>query len=497
MLRRIGRFLWKAVKWAFLVVVALFALAVLINWRDESLSDEARSLLETKPVEVPDSENIFVALAGFNAPEGDDIFEVGRSHIKKIEKELEQDPSGRKIALGSLKKSEETKEQEERKALRWQNTEPPFDCQFDKDADFLKCAHDQKDRLEKTLEANKTLIRRYRFLQDLPHYVMSQTPDIWFAADGYQLTATIKKALAAQALLDIESGNVKAVKAGLTFFKKDMALWRRMLEGKSFLIDSMIATAQITRNIHELSLLLSSPSTDARKYAPEWREVLTPLSREQYSLRPAIGGEIRFVYNYLPVMKEGVSYQEAKDSCKFTKPYEDTCSVWQVWQAWLERNVWVLFFQPNASFNRDVSFYKTWLKLADLSWTDYIAQRDEVLAPLADFSKPGIDWIYNPIGKEVRGQYVYIWDEYVGRIHDLDAYLRLVRLQLELRLAKISSDEIPAFINQQNEAYCSPCSGFSWDAETRMLSFQPYNEKNFSRFSSSSVYVPETGKGKP
>jgi hypothetical protein len=290
-------------------------------------------------------------------------------------------------------------------------------------------------------------------------------------------------------------------KTGLAFFKKDMALWRRSLEGKSYLVDSMMAAAQMARNTYQLSLLLSSASADVEKHAMEWRELLVPLSPEQVSMRPAIEGEIRFIHNVLPGLKRWWSYQEIAEQqgflCQNLNPnanidIADFCSVWK---SWLRQNGYAFFSQHTATFNYGVPFYKAWLKLTGLPWKGYIEQRDETLAPLAERSKPGLGWVYNPFGKS-QFHDLCIWDEYVGRLHDLDAYLRLVRLQLELRLAKIPSEEIPAFIEQLDEAYCSPCADFSWDAEKRMLSFQPYHERSFTRNASASVYVPAVGAEK-
>ncbi|MDR2174015.1 MAG: hypothetical protein LBE32_07445 [Burkholderiales bacterium] len=482
MLSRLARFLWKAVKWTFLVAMTLFTLAVLINWRDEALSDEALALLETTPIKVPDNENIFVAMAGFNAPEGDDIFEVGRRRIEKIEKELEKDPSGFKLTFEGFK------EQGEREELRWQEMNPPFDCLYDEKTDFLECIHSQKDRLEKTLTANETLIRRYHLLHELPHYATHQNPNALFFMEWYSAASYVQRSLVARALLDIESRNADA---GLTFFRKEQAFWRRIFEEKSFLFDSMAAMTMMTINVHRLSLLLSSASVNVEGQALEWREMLMPLSHEQYRLRSAIKGEIRFMHNVLPTMKKRVSYQEEVERldvvCPFIKTDTGTCSAWRVW---LKQNFQTFFFQPNATFNYGVPFFKTWLSLTDLPWKEYIEQRDEALAPLAVRSEPGIGWIYNPVGKG-QSHYIYLWDTYVGRLHDLDAYLRMVRLQLELRLKKIPSEEISAFIEQLDEAYCAPCSDFSWDAETRMLSFQPYRENSFLLLVSASVYVPE------
>jgi hypothetical protein len=65
-------------------------------------------------------------------------------------------------------------------------------------------------------------------------------------------------------------------------------------------------------------------------------------------------------------------------------------------------------------------------------------------------------------------------DDYPKRMRDGDAYLRLVRLQLELRLAAIPYAQIPGFLKQLDEPYCAPCSDFAWNAQTHTLSFQPY-----------------------
>ncbi|MCL2296969.1 MAG: hypothetical protein FWC38_09750 [Proteobacteria bacterium] len=486
MLSRVARFLWKAVKWTFLVAVTLFALAVLINWWDEPLSDDARALLETTPVEVPDNENIFVAMAGFNAPEGKDIFEAGRRHIEEIEKALEQDPMGLSLSF------EHNKELWKREELRWQEATPPFDCRINEETDYWECIHSQKERLEKTLEANETLIQRYRLLQDLPHFVGSPHSSpyfLWHSQAEYTW-----RALVAQAILDIEAGNAEA---GLTFFKKDMMLWRRSLEGSCYLVDTMIAVARMARNARGLSLLLSSPSTKLKGQEAEWRELLTPLSHEQYSLRSAIEQENRFVYRAFQGMKRWMPYREGAEPiknyiCQNTTSDTGFCYEWLWW--WLEQNAKAFFHPPVATFNYSVPFYQAWLNLTDLSWKDYIEQRDQVLTPLAELTEPRIGWIYNPVGKAQTRLLLSLWNDYVGRLHDLDTYLRLVRLQLELRLAKMSSEDVPSFIEKLDEAYCAPCSDFSWDVKTRMLSFQPYVKKEkggLTRFAPALVYVPE------
>jgi hypothetical protein len=279
--------------------------------------------------------------------------------------------------------------------------------------------------------------------------------------------------LRSQAILDINNGNTEA---GLEFFKKDMAFWRRNLDGKIDLLGSMLAVARLTADAKAVSLLLSSPSIQIKKeQQQEWRALLTSLSPEQQSLHPVIDGEAKLVYKNAVANDRWKSYSEVSDQLYYFCSFGGSIKNCSAWQSWLEQNILTAFFKPNATFNSYAPQYKAWLKLTSLSWNDYLAQRDATLAPFNEPAKPGIDWIYNPSGKASRVLIPY--DDYVGRLHDIDTYLRLIRLQLELRLAQIPSAQVAGFLKQLNVPYCTPCSDFSWDAPTHTLSFQPYNKQ--------------------
>ena len=457
MLRRTLRLLWKFCKWTLLVAVALVALVIAINWRDQPLSDEARALLADQPAApVPDRENILLALAGMKAPEEADVFEAGRRYIEQANREG-----------GSA--------EQEKKKLKWQDTKPPFDCKISMGDDFLQCVELERNRLAETLALNKTLVQRYRAMQELPRYAVIQAPGVWVIDMDFGTPFTIHQSLLAQAVLDIKDWNMTA---GLEFFKKDMALWRKNLDGKFCLLDSMFSTAWLMQDARGLNMLLSLPTVQiSEEQRQEWRALLAPLSPEQQSLHAAWEGEIKFGYSYAPEIKRWKSYDEVSNRGDIVcGRFPEAVGECTAWQAWLEENISSIFFQPNASLNDEVPFYKAWLKLTELSWPDYLAQRD---ATLASFKKPAglqINWIYNPVGKRF-STYSISPAEYIGRLHDADTYLRLVRLQLELRLAEVPSGQVAGYLKQLDAPYCAPCSDFSWNPQARQLSFQPYGEQ--------------------
>jgi hypothetical protein len=200
-----------------------------------------------------------------------------------------------------------------------------------------------------------------------------------------------------------------------------------------------------------------------------WRELLAPLSREQLNMRPMVEEEIRLMYNTVVLLAE------------------------------TRGNA---VFLPNTTMNYGAPLFNAWLRLSALPWKDYMEQREEASSLFRELLRPQPHWIYNPFGKWVFGKVFqlvvmeYSLDRGIRSLHELDAYLRMVRLQLALRQASILSDQVPAFIEQLDKASCAPCSDFSWDIETRMLSFQPFVRERwmYQPSDSPSVYVPEIRK---
>ena len=445
----------KAWRYTLIALGALLLMAYVLvllpnQGKDEPLREEWRAFMEAKPMAVPDGDNIYVAMAGFDAAEGENIFETGRRWMDKKEKDFAQDEREEE----EEEKWEEWARAEASKALRWQKATPPFECHDRSGRDFLECAHLQEAHLEAELSANETLLERYAVLQKLPLYVAPAFPDPWNVITIFEL----HKRLATAALLEAEGGDAEA---GLAFFKEDMALWRRALEGKRDGLLTVVAAFALSNNLDMLSLLLSLPSTKLEGQASAWRELLAPLSQEQLNMRPVVEAELRLLHYVVRLFGKENGH----------------------------------VFLPNALMNGGAPFFNAWLKLSTLPWEDYMQQREEALALWDTLSKPQRHWVYNPVGKWLFSKALRLvlneghWDNVIRGLHKSDAHLRMVRLQLELRIASMPSEDIPAFLAQQNPAYCAPCTDFSWDVETRKLSFQSWLEDRLE-FYLPAVYLP-------
>jgi hypothetical protein len=63
------------------------------------------------------------------------------------------------------------------------------------------------------------------------------------------------------------------------------------------------------------------------------------------------------------------------------------------------------------------------------------------------------------------------YDEYPLRVYDVAAFVRAARLGYEIRKARVSASDIPAFIREHPEWGTHPASGepFVWDPQTRQI----------------------------
>ena len=64
---------------------------------------------------------------------------------------------------------------------------------------------------------------------------------------------------------------------------------------------------------------------------------------------------------------------------------------------------------------------------------------------------------------------------YIAHAHGVAAYVKLVRVQLELKLAAVPLAEVPQFLERAGPDGVNPLDGrpFRWDREHRSLSFDP------------------------
>jgi hypothetical protein len=88
-----------------------------------------------------------------------------------------------------------------------------------------------------------------------------------------------------------------------------------------------------------------------------------------------------------------------------------------------------------------------------------------------------LDYINNPMGKILVSAGAPSFVPYMLRLHDLDAYNRLLGMGVEILVADAGPERIGELVSKSDARFHDPYTGkpMAWDAGTRQLSFKPSN----------------------
>jgi len=448
-MHRALRIALSTIKWVAIVGCAGAVIVVLVNLRDEDLAPEAQALAEFHRPAVPDAQNAYLVMVGFDAPAGSDPISAGAKIVKENEVVARSDPTGatRAAKLGSA-----TAAGPGDGRLPFVGDTAALCDPIDKPC--LQPPFEDAEKIRAMAEANAELIARYLALQRMPAYANTSYPDLLqpIAPAGWNAAWRV---LLAQAAIDARSGKDERA---LAFLAGDMAFWRRVLAEGSGLVDEMIAVRRLTSDLALLSEFFWLPSFDVHTHQALLRQMLTPLTPAERNAAKMFRREYEWASMLLAANHEEVTRSGDLDS--------------------LNRQLARLFYKKQASLNQSARLYGGLQALGSHPPADFAVLKGKLDGEARWMSEPGITWLYNPIGKTLVGIAIPAYSDFVARVFDLAAYVQLVRAQLEVQLAGLPSDKIPQFLDQAQAEARNPYTNqpFTWDATNRSLSFEPMNQ---------------------
>lgn len=434
------RYLDKFLKWlGFAMLLAPFVWYVACQF-DESLDLEVQATLTAvAQAPAPEQENGYYALLGMHAPaEVADIHAYGRDQLDRYHRVLVADPE----------MSEE-----------YRFPEPALDFRGDKallcsprTSACLPRAVLSADALNHALEMNKALLARYHALYRYPRFV--ETARVHRTAPVPKYPSKAHEFVLATIAGDVTRGRTTAALEALS---ADTRHWRIVLADTRTLVTKMVAIAYLIGNYHLLSEILAAGPLDPAN-ATQAQAMLTELTASERNMTEVLRWEFA-AYDSADTIKRSIVEG-------LQGPNKDNAV-----RSLLAR-LGAPLVQVNATRNMVYRDYMTVAALAAAPAREFDARR----AALAAEHAVKFHWhfLYNPLGKMV---YLFgepVWLPYVARVHDLDGYIRLVRLQLALNQAKTTPTDVPAFLARSTPGNTDPYTGkpVTWDPETRTLSFR-------------------------
>ncbi len=425
----------KVLKWIALLVLVLvvipLAVVLAINAVDETLDPKAAALGEPRASTLPEADNGYFALLAMGAADGADAAAYAKAWLAE--------------ARAAAKENRAEKRPEVKRAKR------PEICDAIQKS-CLSAAQEAAADMPGKLDAYKEDLERYEKL--IASRAYEEVLDYPMRIDGHlpnysPVTATHRAYLARAALL-VQDGKIDEA---LSALEREIAFQRMMLAGTRTLIGKMVATANYTRDLAFIVDLLQTRAADIKPHAPRIVQLLKPIAPDALRLDAALDTEFGFIKQQIKNPgAAGVTVEAPR---------------------WIERIALTLFHKNNASINQFYAGHVRRLEALRKPPGTLLVEKD-VPAPRFEISRIP-DYVYNPVGKILLEVGNPAFVAYALRLHDLDAYNRLVGLGVELIAADVGVEGIAEAVAKSDARFYDPYTGkpMAWDATARQLSFKP------------------------
>lgn len=445
------------------LAICLMLVFVALNWRDEAPSDLARQLNQPAPA-LSDDRNLYLPMLGFNAPSGQDPKMEGVRQVKAFQTYYAQRPLSPGILEQGNLVDEPAPRNDAQKALAMELTPLPGALRLSRKAITLcdpsiDCLNqtsppEQIQQWQQLLKQHAELVTRYGQLQQSSDlgFVSPMPVDVLEPFIPYDSILATHQLLLGLAVQDAQRGHFVTM---LDFLAKDTAFWRQILAGHNSLVDDMAALNRLRLDMAWVSVLLADPRFDTNRYRAMLAQILRPLTPQERDISPALKREFQLhVAVYL-------DYQRTTKIK--SRPFEQ------------------LIFKPQAAINRTAATDKLFQEIAAAPVNSFVRLSSEL--PQKRASIQSGDCVFRQyclndfIGHTLTNMNGPDLTENIGRVFDMDAYIRLVGLQHQLRQQNIATQSVPDVIDR-DPVLLNPYTNqpFSWNPQTAQLSFKPHGK---------------------
>ncbi len=417
-----------------LLLAAAYGALLLVNWKDEDLSADAKAFADLATFNVPAEENGFFTLYGWRAPEGADPHAAGIATIDELAKSIRENKFKGDQRTGPLPKMD-----------------VDIFCRLWK-PDCLETVRTRLTAVELQMVKHETLrvrIRdaaKYRYIHapNIPYHPLT-FPPVWESSELRRLGATES----AHAWISGRPAEALALSA------ERIAIARRVVRDSSSVMHTGIGAVWLRS---EYLLLLEFMQRDpqvARAHMAAFEKLLHPLASEDLRSPRWIHGaftETLNEYRTFTTVREilGLALLGKDEGVLSATDFYRNNLPW-----WFELPVSLAapLFQPNATANARLPYFDTLAQAAHrgakaASSPDWKRTREAMVSVWGAYDRLG--WgIYNPIGL-VTG--VPRFDDNLFRLHDIDRFLRLVALHGALVKGRIPAAGVEAFLSKHSGA---------------------------------------------
>lgn len=430
----------------FGVLVFVVAAVLGINAFDQDLSADARRLLAAPTVVVAPSENLYVAMVGFNAPADVQMATAGQMRIAAHQ-------LGAPVEYADALSA----------PLR-----------FHGKADFCNparasCIEAVRTHAVAVLQMavdNVELYRRYLQLHDLPRF--AEAPSQSRDTPSMQVPLEVRNLFLAYTLWRVKHATATDERAAaLADLGRDIRTWRRMLTGEGGIAAKMTAIGYLHADYALLADIIGDRDIDIAPHADEVEAMFDAVRAADWQIAAAFEPEFRLsarVYDDLRAKKRAAA-SEASGLARYT----DLGAAY--------------FFLPNATQNLNAAHMRQFQQLAR---TEPRLYRTASLG-LDQWRKDRLElqpnWIHNPAGKMLLSLDATKYEQHILSAYDIAVFQQLVRMAYDLRMQQVPAAQVSAYLERFPDRARHPVDGdwFVWTPATAELAMQPLGKQPHGR----------------
>src|SRR5688500_18052894 len=263
--------------------VAVTAAFFVVNAGDEELSAEAAQMLAVRQSPYATKDNLHVALAGLDAPQGESPISAGEKWLAEQDRIASLRSKERKAAYDKA-------EDERSHRLRMSGN---FDCR----PAVLSCWKDVEARAPEhsaSLAANAELYRRYLQLHAMPGYF--DTARSSMGTVSMYVPPPLRTLFIEDIALRVQRARTAPERsAALAVLDSDIRTWRTVLTGEGNLVSKFVALF----NLHADYALLADISGDSRvglsTHLGEIEAIVSRMSPNDWKITGALDYEFRML----------------------------------------------------------------------------------------------------------------------------------------------------------------------------------------------------------
>ncbi len=272
---------WRIARWPLGVLLVVVIGCLAVNAVDDSPTPQAQAMLEAPVNTVPDAQNLYVMIAGLDAPPGQSVFEQGQRNILALQRALAAAAPGALISpeIGDTPKAQ-------RMSITPDIGPWPVVHGSVWDQARVEDAH-----VTEISTRHRELLQRYEALHNAAGYFETLPPDVrvW----RHPVPPSLRSLYLASLAQRIRKGSLDEQGLALRSLSADLSMWQRVLLGDGTLISKMITVANIHADLLLLADAMADPTVSMQVVSQSMGPWIAPMPEEQWKIGKVFATEYR------------------------------------------------------------------------------------------------------------------------------------------------------------------------------------------------------------